>query len=304
MIYYFIKSIFNRYDYFLIWGNGLKYKNQIIDEIRKDNNFQIIKILHHKPKSIKNFVRAIYSYDYAPFWHLKHKTKYLLTTVTEVVFIFMENKNPCEDYRGEGTFRHIESQTVKRLKESIRDTYNQRKDDQRSEDHVVHASDNEQQTDYILCYLGFKEGVNYLKREPNKILKSKYYIEPFLNFTIKKVDIEKLYCNVIKGNRESYSIIRVPLDQTPHFACLSGKPETYQKYIEDFLGGPLTDNYSLDYFLNLSKNFNYLDGDHSNDYILVERIDPDSYLILDGLHRATNLKYHGQKNVIIAVIER
>ena len=57
-----------RYDYFLIWGNGLKFKTQIINEIRADNNFQIVKILHHKPKSIKKLVRAIYSYDYAPFW--------------------------------------------------------------------------------------------------------------------------------------------------------------------------------------------------------------------------------------------
>jgi hypothetical protein len=172
-------SVNHRYDYFLIWGNGLRYKNQIIDEIRKDNNFQIVKILHHKPKTIKKLVQAIYSYDYAPFWHLKSKTEYLLKTTPEVEFIFVKNIDPREDYVGEGDFRHVESQTVKHLKETIRDKYNERKDDRRTEEHVVHASDNQEQTDYILRYLGFNEGLNYLTREPNKLIKTKYYFVTF-----------------------------------------------------------------------------------------------------------------------------
>ena len=149
----------NRYDYFLIWGNGLKYRDQIINEIRKDSNFQIIKILHHKPKNIKELVQAIYSYDYAPFCHLKSKTEYLLKTAPEVDFIFVKNIDPREDYVGEGEFRHIESQNVKLLKERIRDNYNKRKDDRRTEEHVIHASDNQDQTDYILRYLGFNDGL-------------------------------------------------------------------------------------------------------------------------------------------------
>jgi hypothetical protein len=293
-----------RYDYFLIWGNGLKYKNEIINEIQIDSNFQIVKIVHHNPKSIKKLIKVIYSYDYAPFWHLKSKTKYLKKTVPEVEFIFVKNINPREDYFGEGTFRHIESQTLKRLKETIRNKYNQRKNDRRTENHVIHASDNEGQTDYILKYLGYKEGLNYLKHESNKILSLKYYLPDFLNFTITTVDINQLYCNILKGNRDSFSIKRVSIADTPQFKSLSEKTDIYYRYLETFLGGPLTDNYSLDNFINLSKNFCYLEGNYSRDYILVKRIDSIRYLILDGIHRASNLLYRGQKKVIVAIIER
>jgi hypothetical protein len=291
-----------RYDYFLIWGNGLKYKNQILDEIRKDRNFQILMILHHRPKSIKKLVEAVYSYDYAPFRHLKSKTEYLLNTAPEAEFIFVKNTDPREDYAGEGSFRHIESQTVKILKEAIRDRYNERKDDRRTEDHVVHASDNQDQTDYILRYLGFDDGLNYLTREPNKLIKTKYYLEPFYRFTIRTIDINKVFCNILTGTRDSFSDSMMPLDKTPHFACLSGKPEIYQTYIEDFSGGPLTEDYSVDRFRDLSINFSYLDHNHPNDYIIVERIEPDKYCVLDGLHRAALLKYQGKNKVIAAVI--
>lgn len=291
-----------RYDYFLIWGNGLKYKNQIIDEIRKDHNFQIIKILHHKPKNIKKLVHAIYSYDYAPFWHLKNKTKYLLKTAPDVEFIFVKNLNPQEDYVGEGDFRHIESHTVKLLKEAIRNKYNKRKDDRRTEEHVIHASDNQDQTDYILRYLGFNEGLNSLTKEPNKIIKTKYYIGHFSNFTIKNIEINKVFCNILTGTRDSFYTITVPLEKSPQFSCLSGKTEIYKKYIEDFLGGPLTEDYSVDRFLNLSKNFTYLYTNHSDDYIIVERIDAEKYCVIDGLHRAAILKYQGQNKVIVAVV--
>ena len=73
-------------------------------------------------------------------------------------------------------------------------------------------------------------------------------------------------------------------------------------YIENFSGSQLTEDYSVDRFLHLSKNFSYLGDNHSNDYIIVERIEPDRYRILDGLHRAAILKYQGQNKVIVAVV--
>jgi len=291
-----------RYNYFLIWGNGLRYKNQIIDEIRKDHNFQIIKILHHKPKNIKKLVHTIYSYDYAPFWHLKSKTEYLLKSAPDVEFIFVKNLNPQEDYVGKGDFRHIESQTVNLLKEAIRNKYNKRKDDRRTEEHVIHASDNQDQTDYILRYLGFNDGLRHITKEPNKLIKTKYYLGQFSNFRIKNVEIDKIFCRILTGTRDSFSTIIVPLEESPQFSCLSGKPEIYKKYIEDYSGGPLTEDYSIELFLNLSNNFTYLHTNHYDDYIIVERISEEKYCILDGLHRAAILNYQGQNMVIVAVV--
>jgi len=290
-----------RYDYFLIWGNGLHFRDQIIEEIRKDTNFRILKILHYKPKSLKKFVRIVYSYDYAPFWHLRDKTEYLMRTTPEVEFIFTKNLHPCEDYFGEEAFRHIESRTVRNLKETIRNRYNQKKDDRRTEDHVIHASDNQDQTDYILRYLGFREGLRYLTDEPNKLIQTKYYLEPFHQFTLKKVDIDSIFCNILTGSRDAYTLKVVPIEKTPHFSCLCGKPGVYKKYIEDFSGGPLTEDYTVEHFKRLSKDFTYLGNNHSDDYIIAERLDPERYCILDGLHRAAILKHRGKKRIIIAI---
>ena len=52
-----------RYGYFLIWGNGIKYKKEIIEIIRKEKYINIIRIQNYKPKNIKKFVKDIYSYD-------------------------------------------------------------------------------------------------------------------------------------------------------------------------------------------------------------------------------------------------
>ena len=71
------KYIHFRYDYLLIWGHGLQYKNEIVNEIESNPNFKIEYFIYHEPKSIKKLVNEIYSYDYAPVFHLKGKTKYL-----------------------------------------------------------------------------------------------------------------------------------------------------------------------------------------------------------------------------------
>jgi hypothetical protein len=296
-------SLQMRYDYFLIWGNGLAYKDEILDNISSHGDFEIAKIVRHSPRSIKKLVKEIYSYDYAPYWHLRGKTEYLLTTIPQVLFIFVKNMNPMEDFSGEGAFRHIESSTVKLLKEQIRNKFNERKEDRRTENHVIHASDNESQVDHILRYLGFKEGLNYLKRCPNKILDVPYYISEFNEFAIRNIEIDKLFCNILRGTRASYKVELVPIEESPHHACLQGNPEKYEKYIQEFLGGPLDQYYSVKKFLNLSKDLIYPNESAPSKYILVKELGPDEHVILDGLHRTSILKSRDQKKLPVAVIE-
>ena len=64
-------------DYFLIWGHGLQYSKEIIDYIRSIPEFEIQLIKKYRPRSISRLIKKIYSYDYAPYFHLKAKTKYL-----------------------------------------------------------------------------------------------------------------------------------------------------------------------------------------------------------------------------------
>jgi len=293
----------SRMDYFLIWGNGIQYKWEILDILRGKEFLEIIRIKDYYPRNIKKFVKAIYSYDYAPFQHLKAKTKYLMKSKAEVTIIFVINKNPQEKSFGEGDFRHIECINIKSIKEEIRNKYNPRVNGKRTEEHVIHATDNESQVDYILKYLGHPEGIDYLKNVPNPLLNIPYFIPKFDEFTIKKVDFSQIYCNILTGNRLKYKTKTHAIEESPQYRCLNGDIDVYKSYLFTFLGGPLTANYSVERFMDLANNFVYLEKPYDNNYILVKEFRSKEYLIQDGLHRASILKHRGLKNIPVAVMK-
>ncbi|MCU4165572.1 hypothetical protein [Carboxylicivirga caseinilyticus] len=290
----------SRYDYILIWGHGIKYRDDILSAIRDNENFDIVRIQDHIPRSIEYLVKKIYSYDYAPFEHLKQKTKYLKTTPNSVIFVFIKNNNPCIDYWGVEDFRHIESLTLKKFKDQLRDKFNPRINNIRTEDHVIHASDNELQTDYILKYLGINDGVDFFKRH-NNFLDSPYFIPASDKVQIKKVDINNLYCNILEGSKDKPQLKTVQINDSPQYAGLSDM-SVYSNYIKKYIGGPLKADYSIHKYIELSKQLNYLFPPFHNNYIIAKIIH-EKLVIIDGLHRAAILKYREQKNILIAIID-
>lgn len=293
-----------RYDYFLIWGHGLRYKDAILDIIRNREHMTIVKLVKHKPKNVRRLVRAVYSYDYAPFYHLKEKTLYLMTTVPEVLFVFVHNTDVREINQGRGDFKHIECERIKSIKEEIRDKLNIRKDDKRTEDHVVHASDNESQVGYILKYLGFKTGVRLFKNVPNPILSLPYYIPKFDKFTIRCVNSSQLYCNILRGTEESFETEPIQIEQTPQFACLTGDTKAYEDYLSKFMGGQLSCDYSVERLIKWSRDLTYLQRPYTtSSYIFTKEFKPNEYLILDGVHRASILRFRGINKFPIGVIK-
>ena len=291
-----------RIDYFLIWGNGLKYKEEIIDIIRENSNLEIIAIKKHKVENIAKLVKAIYSYDYAPFKHLRNKTKYLLTTKPEVIFIFILNKKPLEYYASENpVFRHIESDTIKSVKELVRDKFNERKDDRRTENHVIHASDNQSQTDYILKYLGFKEGIMKFKKTVNSLISTPYHLGNFDNFLIKKINLSDIYCSISTGFK-THKLCKI--EETPHFKFLNGYHKTYKDYrklVESFTG--FTDAQFPKNYQNFANEFNYLNGQYSSSYILNKQIQKQKYQVLDGVHRVSILLHRGYDKIIAGIVK-
>jgi len=292
-----------RYDYFLIWGNGMPYKEEMLDIIRSKEFLEILRIMDYRPKSIARFVRKVYSYDYAPFEHLKSKTEYLLNTEPVVNLIFVRNKSPREIYRGQGAFRHIECERIKSVSEEIRNRFNPRKNGKRTEEHVLHVSDNESQVDHILKALGFKDGIEFLRNIPNPVLSLPYYLPRFKEFTIRRINLSQSYCNILRGNRESFWAEAVEIEKTPHFAFLRGDTTSYKEYLSKFMGGPLTCDYSVEKFKRLSKNFAYLEGPYATSYILVRDFRPNEYIILDGVHRVSVLKFRGVDSFPVAIIK-
>ena len=59
----------NRKDYFLIWGNGIKYEDQIIEIIEKDPNFKIEYFYRYKANNIKRLT------DLGCYRGLRHRNK-------------------------------------------------------------------------------------------------------------------------------------------------------------------------------------------------------------------------------------
>jgi len=292
-----------RYDYFLIWGHGIPYKDEIIRIIRSKRFINILRVMNHRPKSIKKLVRAVYSYDYAPLQHLKEKTRYLLKTDPNVAFIFVHNQDVRESYFGQGAFRHIECERIKSIKEEIRNRFNPSKNGKRTEDHVIHVSDNESQVHHILKYLGFKDGIGLFMNVPNPLLAAPYYLPKFEKFVIKRASSSNLYCNILRGRKESFSLDIVKIENTPHFACLTGDIRAYEEYLAEFRGTLLTKDYSVEKFMKLSQDSFYLSELYSTSYILTREFRQDDYLILDGVHRAAVLKFKGINTFPIAVVK-
>ena len=287
-----------RIDSILIWGHGLEFLYEILDEIRK--NFLILKIKRYKIKNMKKFVKDMYSFDYAPYWHLKDKTKYLLDTKNEVCFIFIENNYPDEDFFGEGAFRHKESKKLKLFKEKIRDKFNPYENNKRTHNHIIHATDSIIQTDYILKYLGYKEGVSLFDKKIS-FIDIPYYLD-FKSFTIKNIDISQLYASIIEGeNWNNFEVIIKPLKETPHFLGLMDL-KIYEKYIHRFLGGPLQDDYNIKRYFKLKENFQYLKESFENSFIIVKKID-NKYIILDGLHRASLCLFNEYKEIKVCQVD-
>ncbi len=147
------------YHYFLIWAHGIQYTDDILDVIASHGDMDIKIIKHHKVDNIRDLVDIVYSHDYAPIEHLTNKTKYLGRLQAGAIIIIVECNNCMDDYRGDGSFRHLENMQMVELKNDIRQKYNPRQNGAFTHEHVIHVSGNEKQTDYILKYIGYLEGV-------------------------------------------------------------------------------------------------------------------------------------------------
>jgi hypothetical protein len=292
----------NRFDCFVIWGHGLSYLDEIIDDIRSHDAFKIVQIQRHKVKNIKKLVHKIYSFDYAPLFHLKAKVKYLESTPPTVYFIFIKNQRPKEEFFGEGDFRHKECLKIKAFKNLIRGKFNPRTAaGNLTHDHAIHATDNESQTDSILKLLGFSDGVQYLKNN-KKIIESPHYIDEPEQFTIKRLSYQDIYCSNAFEEEGKMVVKQVSIVQSVQYSAFES-PQLYKDYIKKFKGTILKQDYDFNKYLSLKENFEYLSSDYSTDFVLVKKIkNKEKYLVIDGLHRATIHRYQGNQHLIACVI--
>lgn len=285
-----------RMDYFLIWGNGIHYTNDIIGMLRNDPNFEILAIHKKNVGDIEHFVPAIYACDTVPYAHLIEKTRYLAKTSPEIIFILVRNNDPQERYFGIEPFRHIQSQTIKILKEEIRNRFNPRLNGKRTEEHVVHASDYESQVDHALQMLDLPP-LEYYKNEPNPDLEAPYHLGKINHYEIKEVNITSLCASILDRGL-------LCISETPHYSYVAGMKSDYTQYHQKYFGTKLTDDHFPEVFDDMIHNFHYetkpATGKHN--LIVAQQMPDGNYKILDGVHRASILSYRGVKRVRIAVV--
>ena len=292
----------SRLDYFIIWGHGLKYRDEILDTIRNHPGLDIITIRKYRVRNIAEFVRRLYESDTVPFHHLVNKTRYLLGVPPEILVILVMNWAPREKFFGSGAFRHIQCEVIKELKETIRNRFNPRINGKRTEDHVIHGSDYESQVEHLLGLLNLGR-IDYFKRKPNRFLHLPYHIQPFREFMIKEIPISRICCNILEGDADRHHLVPCPVEESPHYRYLEGNPLPYVEYMETFGGVVLTDDHLVQEFERLAKEFDYLVPPHENDYILVKEEGPGRYAVMDGVHRLAILRHRRWERVVAAVVD-
>jgi glycosyltransferase involved in cell wall biosynthesis len=282
-----------RIDYFLIWGHGLQYTEQILGILRSNKDIEIISIVKKNVGDIAKFVQDIYACDTVPFHHLIDKTRYLLNTRPEIIFILVKNKNPKEQFFGEGAFRHIQCRLIKDLKEEIRNKFNPRVNGKRTEYHVIHASDYQSQVEHVLRVLNLPPMEHYT-RKPHPDFDLPYHLSAFDNYQIKEIDIDLLYANVL-------GVGVVPIAETPQYKYLEGDKAVYEQYLNKYFGVQLTDDHCPEAFDAMIADFEYsrANDDGRKSYIVAIQIADNKYQILDGVHRAAILKYRAARTVTI-----
>lgn len=290
-----------RLDCFLVWGNGLQDEYAIYSFLELCPDIEIIRVIRHRPRSMKRFVDLVYSFDYAPRFHLKGKVRYLKRLDRkEVLCIFVKNLKPKLEKMGEGTFSHVECKKIKQIKETIRSEWNPKVRGVLSNNHVIHATDNEGQAIKILRYI---EPFSYerIKRFFKKTLyQVPIHIDVSDNMEMMFVDIDKLTAVVNVGTRWQSKTIDVPILETPHYKYVCGDKNPYIEYCRLYRGVSLKDGHSEHRFDKLIENMNVSTLDLPP--ILVRESKNSGFRVLDGLHRVAIYKSSGVEKVLVCKI--
>ncbi|MGB1125188.1 MAG: hypothetical protein ACPG4Q_08280 [Phycisphaeraceae bacterium] len=291
-----------RHDALIIWGHGLADLDRILEMVRVHQGFRIRRILLRDIDDMPRFVRSVYNFDYAPYRHLIDKTRYLLSVPPRAAFIFLDNLQPEEHSVGTGRFAHTECAKMTALKRAIRDQFNPKVNGQPSDNHIVHGTDHVGQTLATLKLLGLQR-IDELNHTQPTILKTPDHLPPRKQWTIKQIEMSKVYARISNKPGADLPHQVVPLDQTPHALYLAGEQEAYKDYWLTHRGNRLQEDHAPQAFDHLSEQLDYLGSSHPDSYLLLERLDDQRFVLLDGVHRASILRSRGVECVLAAVAD-
>jgi hypothetical protein len=289
-----------RHDVLIIWGHGLPDLDGVLDLVRATPGFAIRRVITRDIDDMPRFVRSVYNFDYAPYRHLIDKTKYLLDVTPRAAFIVLENEQPEEHTVGTGRFAHTECQRMTALKRAIRERFNPTVDGKPSEHHVVHGTDHAGQTLATLNLLGYRKVEDLICNTP-AILDTPDHLPPKKHWTLQRVELSKVYARIANAPGDSSPHHIAPIAQTPHAMHVAGDREPYEQYWQWHGGDRFHEDHAPKAFDRLNEQFDYLGEGYPDSYLLLEPMDDERYILLDGVHRAAILLSQGNTHIVAAV---
>ncbi len=300
-----------RFAFFTVWPNGFTHIDDILDLLRKEEHITILSIRRYIFNTMKDFVYRLYSCDSVPVEHLASKLEYLYNLKPEVINIFVQNRNPIEMVTGSPPFRKIQDQYIVEIKNKIRNLYNPRHIDPEfqvppldqgvTHEHVIHASDCEEQVDFYLRMLGHDDGISYLVNDNDGLpFEKPFHIQRPHSYSFMRIPISLLTANIHaeKGGKEI--IVNMPIMDTPHYKSLCTDFQVYKDYLYKYRFKYMHDDYSVGKFQKM--------GTLKPDAIL--RLPPIlvskmgmNYKIIDGVHRASVFLKNGFEKIDSVVFE-
>jgi len=156
----------NKYnvDCFIIWGNGLQFTDEIFGKINE--YFEVITAERKRFDKIESLIKKIYIQEMKTIpHHIIAKNKHLLKCDPEAILILVKNFRYKATFNcnGHGPYNKKCTHFVEHFKQEIRDRYNPKQTSGfRTEDHVIHGTDNENQVVHALKAFGLKPVHNWV----------------------------------------------------------------------------------------------------------------------------------------------
>ena len=217
-------------DSWLIWGHGLQYTAEIMTVLR--SYFPIIYIYRYHIHNMPHFVDSVYStpFENFPIKHIRSKTKYLLKTPQDVVFVLVKNEHVDEYKTGKGRFFKVRCRYSQHVKDEIRARFNPQTG---RHNHIIHGTDSEGEVEYMMELLKIKHDLSFFKR--NDGTPFPYHIN------------QRKYTEGVVNISELVGLIRkrglMKIYETPQYQYAIGNKQPYIDYFYEHFGRGLYEDH-------------------------------------------------------------
>ena len=302
-----------QYHFFTIWSSGFPYIDDILGVLRQDEKIEILRIESFSFRDMRRFVSDLYTWATCPIQISESELRYLYKLPPRVINIFVKNYNPQDEPVDQSAFQEKRCNNIVQIRNKLRNMYNPRHKDPDfqispldrgvSQEHIIHASDCEEQVDYYLKLLGHEDGIACLENDDEGLLfKKPIHIYRPRQYSFQQIPISLLFANILGcGDRRPSSQFMAVKD-TPHYKALCSDMNIYINYLNQFRFTNLCDDYSIQRFREL-KEMN-VDQLKVLPPILVKPYRVGSYRILDGVHRAAVHLFRGFEKIPSVVFEQ